>query len=250
MPNYYPVMLDLRGRLAIVVGGDRIAAEKVAALSASGAHVRVISPEFCNELLQQAEDSAVTLQRKAYQPGDLAGAFVVIAATNDPQLVQSIWAETQERGQLLNIVDVPQYCSFIMPSVLRRGQLTIAVSTEGASPSLAKRIRQSLEEIFPPAYAMFLRLAALARTHMRNNGVSYDERDDFFGNFYTSDILRQIVQGNTTEAIALTSALLRDYGIDVPVSTLETEIKACSSMVGTPLVGVLGEETQHVNSDA
>jgi precorrin-2 dehydrogenase / sirohydrochlorin ferrochelatase len=235
MPNYYPVMLDLRGRLAIVVGGDRIAAEKTAALSASGAHVRVISPEFCNELLEQAEDSAVTLQRKAYEPGDLVGAFVVIAATNDPQLVQSIWAETQESGQLLNIVDVPQYCSFIMPSVLRRGQLTIAVSTEGASPSLAKRIRQSLEEIFPPAYGLYVRLAALSRTHLRNNGVSYDERDNFFGNFYTSDVLGQLVEGNTAEAVALTSALLRDCEIDVPASTLETALK---------------KETQHVNSGA
>ena len=235
MPNYYPVMIDLRGRLAIVVGGDRIAAEKAAALFASGAHVQVISPEFCNELLEQAEHGQIALQRKAYEAGDLAGAFVVIAATNDPQLVKSIWAETQEGGQLLNIVDVPQYCSFIMPSVLRRGQLTIAVSTEGASPGLAKRIRQSLEEIFPPAYAMYLRLAALARTHLRKSGVSYDERDEFFGNFYTSDVLGQLVEGNTREAIALTAALLQDYDIDVPASTLETELK---------------KETQHVNSGA
>src|SRR5436853_260233 len=102
MPNYYPVMLDIRGRLAIVVGGDRVAAEKAAGLSASGAQVRVISREFCDELLRQGEHGQVSLQRKAYEPGDLAGAFVVIAATNDPQLVQTIWNETQERGQLLN----------------------------------------------------------------------------------------------------------------------------------------------------
>jgi precorrin-2 dehydrogenase / sirohydrochlorin ferrochelatase len=152
MPNYYPIMLDIRGRLAIVVGGDSVAAEKAAALSASGAQVRVLSQEFCDELcLLQAEQESITLHQKAYEPGDLAGAFVVIAATRNPQIIQAIWAETQQRGQLVNIVDVPEYCSFIMPSVLRRKQLTIAVSTEGASPSLAKRIRHSLEEIFPPA---------------------------------------------------------------------------------------------------
>jgi precorrin-2 dehydrogenase/sirohydrochlorin ferrochelatase len=218
-------MLDIRGRQAIVVGGDRIAAEKAAALSASGAHVRVISREFCHELLQQAEHSQVTLQRKAYEPGDLAGAFVVIAATNDPQLVKAIWAETQERGQLLNIVDVPQYCSFIMPSILRRGQLTITVSTEGSNPGLAKRIRQGLEEIFPPAYDIYLRLASLARTYLRNNRVSYDERDDFFGKFHTADVLGQLTRGDTTEAIALTAVLLQDYGIDVPASTLEAEMQ-------------------------
>jgi len=230
-------MLDIRGRLAIVVGGDRIAAEKAAGLSASGAQVRVISPEFCDELLRQAEHRQVTLQRKAYEPGDLAGAFVVIAAINDSQLVKAIWTETQERGQLLNIVDVPQYCSFIMPSVLRREQLTIAVSTEGASPSLAKRIRQDLEETFPAEYGPYLRLASLARAHLRNNGVSYDRRDDFFKDYYTSTVLRKLSEGNTAEAIALTMALLQDYGIDATASTLEAEMKK-------------EKEEKHVSSNA
>ena len=122
MPNYYPLMLDVRGRRAIVIGGDRVAAEKATALSASGAHVSMLSQEFCTELLAMAEQKQVTLWHKAYAPGDLAGAFVVIAATNDPQLIQAIWSETQERGQLVNIVDVPEYCSFILPSVLRQNE--------------------------------------------------------------------------------------------------------------------------------
>jgi len=228
-------MLDLRGRSALVVGGDRVAAEKAAGLSASGAHVSVISPVFCDELLLQAEQKQVTLCRKAYQPGDLAGAFVVIAATNDPQLVQTIWAETQERGQLVNIVDIPTYCTFIMPSVLRREQLTIAVSTEGASPGLAKRIRHSLEEIFPLAYGIYLRLAALARIHLRKNGISYKRRDDFFSDFYTSDVLALLVEGNITQATVITATLLQNYGINVPASVLETGLE---------------EEKEYVNSDA
>ncbi len=224
MPNYYPVMLDVRGRSAIVVGGDRVAAKKAAGLSASGAHVSVISPVFCDELLLQAKQKQVTLRRKAYEPGDLAGAFVVVAATNDPQLVQAIWAETQEHGQLVNTVDIPAYCSFIMPSVLRREQLTIAVSTEGASPGLAKRIRRSLEEIFPLAYGAYLRLAALVRTLLRENGVSYEQRDDFFSDFYTSDVLAQRVEGNTTQAAIVTAALLRGYDVDVSASALEASL--------------------------
>ncbi len=119
MPKYYPVMLDVRDRLAIVVGGDRVAAEKAAALSASGALVHVICLEFCDELLLQAERKQVTLLRKTYEPGDLAGAFVSIAATSDPGLVQAIWAETQERGQLVNIVDMPEYCASSLPSPSR-----------------------------------------------------------------------------------------------------------------------------------
>lgn len=221
MPKYYPVMLDVRGRRAIVVGGDQVAAEKATALSVSGAQVSVLSPVFCDELLRQAEAKQLTLHRKAYASGDLVGAFVVIAVTNNPQLVQAIWAETQEHGQLVNIVDVPEYCSFIMPSVLRRGQLTIAVSTEGASPGLAKRIRHSLEDYFPLAYGPYLRLAALARTYLRNQGVSYERRDDFFKDFFTSDVLAQLIEGNTVQAIVTTTVLLQGYGINVAASELE-----------------------------
>ncbi len=225
MPNYYPIMLNVRGRLAIVVGGDRIAAEKAVALAKSGARVTVLSPEFCDDLLILAEQQQVALQRKAYEYGDLAGAFVVIAATNDLQLVQAIWDETQERGQLVNIVDVPQYCSFIIPSILRRDQLTIAVSTEGASPSLAKRIRHSLEDIFPFAYGTYVRLAAVARTHLRKNNVPYDRRDDFFGEFCSSNVLALLVEGDTAQAAVLTETLLRKYGIDVSASELMTKLE-------------------------
>ena len=234
MPEYYPVMLDVRGRLAIVVGGDRVAAEKAAALSASGAHVSVINSAFCDELLMQAEYKRVTLRRKAYEPGDLEGAFVVVAATNDAQLVEAIWTETQKSGQLVNIVDIPERCSFIMPSILRRDQLTIAVSTEGASPGLAKRIRQNLEEIFPLAYGTYLRLAALARTHLRKNGVSYERRDDFFSDFFTSDVLARLVEGNVAQATVITAELLRHYEVDVSASVLEASLE---------------KEKQYVNSD-
>ena len=126
---------------------------------------------------------------------------------------------------LVNIVDVPAYCSFIIPSVLRRDQLTIAVSTEGASPGLAKRIRHSLEEYFSPAYGPYLRLAALARTYLRKKGVSYERRDDFFSDFFVSDVLAQLVRGNIEQAAVITAALLHHYDIDVPASVLKAVLK-------------------------
>src|SRR5260221_5226036 len=225
MPQYYPVMLNVRNRPAIVVGGDRIAAENAKELWESGANVQVLSPTFCDELLLLAEQERFILHRKAYERGDLAGAFVVIAATTDPQLVQAIWAETQEHGQLVNIVDIPAYCSFILPSILRREPLTIAVSTEGTSPSLAKRIRQDLEEIFPPAYGTYLRLAALARTYLRQHGVSYDRRDDFFNDFHTSSVLASLVEEDIPRAAAITASLLQRYGIDVPAHMLPADLE-------------------------
>lgn len=223
MSNYYPVMLDLRGRTTLVIGGDAVALEKATALVAAGAHVHVQSPEFCEPLLQMAAHKQVILHRKAYQVGDLAGAFVVVAATHEPQLVQAIWAEAQERGQLLNIVDEPAYCSFILPSILHREQLTIAVSTEGASPGLAKRIRHNLEEMFPPTYGSYVRLAALVRSYLRTGGVSYEQRDNFFGDFFASDALEQLVKGNDWQAIQTTATLLHTYGLNVSPETLQTD---------------------------
>jgi precorrin-2 dehydrogenase/sirohydrochlorin ferrochelatase len=218
--KYYPVMLDVRGRTAAVIGGDAVAAEKARALWLCGAHVHVISPAFCADLLQLAKQERCILHAKAYEAGDLSGAFVVIAATNDAQLVKVIWSETQERGQLLNVVDIPEYCSFILPSILRREPLTIAVSTAGASPGLAKRIRHSLEERFPPAYAPFLQLASVARAHLRAHGVPYQQRDDFFGDYFTSQVLASLIEGASAQAALITAALLQKYGVDVPASDL------------------------------
>lgn len=235
MPAYYPLMLDLRGRVAIVIGGDSVAAGKAATLAASGALVHVLSPTYDTEMRQLAEQQQVTLEYKAYEPGDLAGAFVIVAATNDRQLIEAIWTETQERGQLVNIVDVPQYCNFIVPSILRRGQLTIAVSTEGASPGLAKRIRHELEEHFSPTYGTYIQLASIVRKYLRTSGVSYQRRDDFFGDFFDSDVLAHIVSGNVEQAIATTEDLLQRYDIALPASVIAAELQ---------------EDKRYVNSNA
>jgi precorrin-2 dehydrogenase / sirohydrochlorin ferrochelatase len=222
MANYFPVMLDVRGRRAIVVGGDRVAAEKAAALVVAGARLTVIAPAFGAEVWALAQRERIVLCRKTYEPGDLEGAFVVVAAvTHQPELVEAIWNETQQRGQLVNIVDVPDRCSFIMPSILRRGQLTIAVSTEGASPGMAKRIRQQLERAFPPVYAAYLRLATIARAHLRTAGVSYDRRDSFAGEYFESPVLDQLARDDRAGAAVTTAELLRSYGVDVPAAQLE-----------------------------
>jgi precorrin-2 dehydrogenase/sirohydrochlorin ferrochelatase len=226
MPNYYPIMLDVRNCTALVIGGDQIAAEKATNLSLCGAHVTVMAPDFCTELLDLERSGTISLRHKAYEPGDLKGAFVVIAATtHDLPLSKAIWLEAQERGQLLNIVDVPAYCNFILPSILRRGQLTISVSTEGASPSMAKRIRQQLEEHFPPVYATYLQIAAIARANIKKYGLSYAERDDFFRDFFASDILEQLLKDDEVEALENTVRLLRQHQVDISVTIFMNELK-------------------------
>jgi precorrin-2 dehydrogenase/sirohydrochlorin ferrochelatase len=185
-----------------------------------------MAPDFCTELLDLERNGVISLRYKAYEPGDLQGAFVVIAATtNDPALSKAIWSEAQERGQLLNIVDVPAYCNFILPSILRRGQLTISVSTEGASPSLAKRIRQQLEDHFPSEYATYLKIAAIARINIRKAGLSYRKRDNFFRDFFASDILEHLIEGDEVEALTSTAQLLHQYHVDTSVTTIQKELK-------------------------
>jgi len=224
--KYYPIMLDVRGQTAIVIGGDTIAAEKAANLSAAGAQVTAMSLSFCDELLDLERNHAVTLRYKAYEHGDLVGAFMVIAATtHNPELSEAIWNEAQEHRQLINIVDVPSRCNFILPSILRRGHLTISVSTEGTSPGLAKRIRQHLEDLFPSAYTAYFQLAAIARTYIKNHGLSYKERDTFFGEFFNAGILEFLIDGDQVEALNTTVQLLQQYKIDISVTTLINDMK-------------------------
>jgi precorrin-2 dehydrogenase/sirohydrochlorin ferrochelatase len=172
------------------------------------------------------QQQKVVLRHKAYERGDLEGAFVVVvAATNDKQQVEMIANEAQERNQLLNVVDVPAYCNFILPSILRRDQLTIAVSTEGASPGLAKRIRQQLEKLFPPAYGVYLRLAASVRSLIRQQGLSYETRDQFFGDFYNSQVLNHLIEGDKEAAVEETRELLKRYQVDLSDTKIEAEIR-------------------------
>ncbi|SRR5579875_226882 len=233
MPNYFPIMLDIRGRRALVIGGDQVAAQKAASLAASGADVIVQSQQFCPQLLALAGQQRISLRQKVYEPGDLAGAFVVVAATGDRAFARTLWQEAQANGQLINIVDIPSCCSFILPSILRRGQLTISVSTEGASPGLARRIRQQLEDSFPSAYDAYLRLASVARARLRSAGVSYEQRDAFFGDFFASDVLAQLVRGAQAQAVARTTELLQAYGVDVAASVLLAEFEEEQAHVNT-----------------
>ncbi len=236
MPDYYSAMLDLRGRPVLIIGGDQVAVEKARGLLTSKAKVTVQSSEFCDELLEMAARDEVVLRQKAYSHGDLEGAFVVVStSTYNPALSEEIWNEAQARNQLINIVDLPHRCNFILPSILRRGKLTISVSTEGASPALAKRIRQQLENEFPPAYEEYLRLASTIRALLREQGISYQQRDDFFGLFFESDILALLVAGQEEAALAEARNLLQRSEIMLSIDCLATVSKERSDTDGTLL---------------
>ena len=149
----HPIFLGLDDQLVVVVGGGTIGERKIESLLESGARVTLVSPEVTERLAASADADAITLHRRAYRRGDLAGCRLAYAATPDPHVNRAVRDEAQALGIWFNAVDQPDLCDFITPALVRRGDLTLAVSTNGRCPALAKRIRQQLERTFGPEYA-------------------------------------------------------------------------------------------------
>jgi siroheme synthase-like protein len=155
-PPGHPVLLRLAGRRVVVIGAGAVAERKLQALLDSRARVSVVSPLTSARVEAWAAAGAIELRRRSYRPGDLAGACLAYVATDDPAASRQAWGEAQERGVWINVADQPGLCDFFAPAVVRQGDLTIAVSTNGASPALARRVRERLEGEFGPAYAQAL----------------------------------------------------------------------------------------------
>ena len=149
MAPYYPVYLDVKERCCVIVGGGQIAEGKIAALLECGAQIRMISPEVTDEVQDMADTGALRLEKREYRDGDLEGAFIAIAATDDTSLSRRIAKEAGERNVPLNVADVTHLCTFIAPAVVRRGEVTAAISTGGLSPALARKLRVELQASRP-----------------------------------------------------------------------------------------------------
>ncbi|MCL5985234.1 MAG: bifunctional precorrin-2 dehydrogenase/sirohydrochlorin ferrochelatase [Actinobacteria bacterium] len=175
--SYYPIFLDISGKRCVVVGGGEVALRKVRVLLEHGANVEVISPELCPELKKIVESGEIRAIPRNYQVGDLNGAFIAIAATNDSDINQMVVQEGHEKAVMVNIVDEPEGCDFIAPSYMRRGDIIIAVSTGGRSPALARKIRTKLEEDFGDEYAALALLINEVRTEVKRQGIKVNGDD-------------------------------------------------------------------------
>jgi precorrin-2 dehydrogenase/sirohydrochlorin ferrochelatase len=166
----YPICLvGLENRRAVVIGGGKVAARKAQALLEAGAPVIALSPQFCDDFYRIAE-SGVRLEMifQPYRAGDLADAFLVVAATDDPLVNQAVWDEALQRGCLVNVVDNPVLCNFILPAIVERGEVKIAVTTGGASPALARRLREKLEALIGAEYGDLAYLLAEMRPELQS----------------------------------------------------------------------------------
>jgi precorrin-2 dehydrogenase / sirohydrochlorin ferrochelatase len=155
--SLFPMFVKLEGRSVLVVGAGAIGEAKIHGLLDTGAQVRVIALEATPRVREWSESGEISLEERAFEPSDLDGVFLVVVATSSRELNQQVFEQSRVRGILCNVVDVPEQCHFFYPAVVKRGDLQIAISTSGQSPSLAKKLRQQLEQQFGPGYTDWVR---------------------------------------------------------------------------------------------
>lgn len=196
MSSFYPILVDLQGKKALVVGGGKVAQRKIENLLDYGASVHVVARELTGELEHLHCERRIQFLGPEFSESYLEGAFLVIAATDDASLNRRVSQEAQKRGQLINAVDQPADCNFIVPSVLSRGDLLIAVSTSGKSPAFARKVRVELEQHFGEEYGFFLNLMGNLRKEILPLGLSQEENKRAFEELVYSDLLQAIRQKN------------------------------------------------------
>ncbi len=190
--KYFPAFLDLQNKLCVVVGGGRVAERKVQSLLKSGAEVKVISPKITKTLARLQERGKIRHQSRSFRLGDLRGAFLAFAATDDRTTNERVFGQASRHRIPVNVADDPPHCSFIVPSVMERGDLLLAISTSGKSPALAKLLRQRLQKEIGPEYDFFLKLLVDVRRRVMALGFKAKEKQKIF---------RQIAQAEGLDLI-------------------------------------------------
>ncbi|HOO72770.1 MAG TPA: bifunctional precorrin-2 dehydrogenase/sirohydrochlorin ferrochelatase [Spirochaetota bacterium] len=211
---YYPVMLNLSGKRTVVVGGGEVACRKVRDLLDAGALVTVISPEVHADIEKIARENGemISIEGRKYEPGDLRGASLVFSATDDSAVNREVFREAEQLNIFINAVDDPDNCSFIVPSSIRRGDLIVAVSTSGASPSLAAKIRKDIEKDIPsdiePLLVSLRKIREILKNDVEFIHLSSSERGEIMKKLTSqNDFLRKILSADDSPAL---KTLLRE----------------------------------------
>ena len=184
---FYIACLKLSGRRCLVVGGGEIGLEKVEGLLACDAAVTLVAPDAVDELQELAREGSIRWERREYRSEDLEGTFMVIASTNSTEVNIRVYDDAEKRAMLVNVVDVPPLCNFILPAILRTGPLAIAISTAGASPALAKRMKREIGELFGEEYATLAVMLNDVRGWAKGTLPTYQDRKAFFEGIVNGD---------------------------------------------------------------
>lgn len=211
MTHYYPVMLALHERLAVIIGGGSVAEQKLAELRNAGARIRVVSPRATPLIESLSRTGAIEWIPRAYESGDLAGARIAIAATDDADVNARVWAEAEERGVLLNAVDDVRHCHFIAPSVHRRGDIVVAVSTGGACPALAVRLRERVGRMIGPEHATLARIAGALRGEIARRVPVLEARRALWYRIVDANALDLLRQGQVEAASNVIETIIQEH---------------------------------------
>jgi siroheme synthase-like protein len=206
---FYIACLKLKGRRCLVVGGGDIGLEKVEGLLACDAGVTLIAPVAHPELEELAAEGSIEWEKRPYAgAADLEGAFMVIAATDDSEVNIGVYDDAERRAMLVNVVDVPPLCNFILPAIVRSGPLAIAISTAGSSPALAKRMKREISELFGEEYARLAVILNDVRGWAKGTLPTYQDRKEFFEGIVNGDPdpVELLRGGRETELLALIEA--------------------------------------------
>ena len=197
MAKYYPILLNIQDKKCLVVGGGNVAWRKVCSLKEAGARVTVVSPEFCPEM---GKETGIERIQQKYEEGFLNEVLVVIASTDDEEVNKKVYYDAVKRGILVNVVDRPEFCSFIVPATISRGDLNISISTGGASPALARNIRENLEKQFGDEYGEFAKILSETRRKILSEISNESIRRDILQRIAGLDMLEIIKQKGIAEA--------------------------------------------------
>lgn len=210
--SYFPICLELKDRKCVVIGGGEIAERKVNTLIACEAKVTVISPEVTAGLKALSAKKKISYLQKEYEASDLEQAFLVIVATNQTEINAQIYRDASRKNLLINVVDSPRYCNFIVPALVKRGDLLLSISTSGKSPALAKKIREKLESEFGEEYQQFLEIMGELREKVLTQVDSPLLRREIFEHFVDSDILNLLKQKDLESVQARKLSILGELG--------------------------------------
>ncbi len=205
--RYYPVFLDIAEKPVVVIGGGNVALQKVEGLAEAGARVTVVSPELHPRLREVVNAGSVKHIEREYRPGDLEGFQLAFVATDDRSANATVWREGHERGIWVNAVDDIPNCDFIMPGIVRRGDLVLAISTTGASPAMARKVREDLEAFLKDEDALLLDLAGEVRRELREQDITVRGCDrcgraptDVWNAALDADVKRLLAEGQREKA--------------------------------------------------
>jgi len=207
--RYYPVYLDIKDRDCLVIGGGSVGTRKILTLLSCGANVTVVSTAATEKLHQLSNNGVIKLKERPFQTTDLDDRFLVIGATDNQELNFNIHAEAERRGLLCNIADRPKVCNFILPSIVNRGDLIIAISTSGKSPAFAKKLRKHLEKEFGDEYAELLKLMGAIRKKLLSQDHEPEAHKHLFEQLIERNLVQMLKEGDTE---SINSLLLEVLG--------------------------------------